>query len=235
MKTRNWAAFAVVATLATVAVAASRGGGQSDRRGVVYIEEYFERRPPTIRFVGYHERLNDEGEAVFEHGPGWADAAEAIWWARRRAPLVIVRTGDDAARSREWSAGATKRDTLDGRPLADWPGPYMPDGVRVDNYGGVVFVAEVPMTLTATHLEGRWQDRFDAADAEPSVIETARFPTIESAVRWANARSDYVIVQLDPPPHTQYSAGAVDPPHVNLPRLDDAILPPVLHGPPIRD
>jgi hypothetical protein len=64
-------------------------------------------------------RVHWESEDGDEHGegPGYVSAEEAIAWARRHAPRVLVRIDADT----HFSAGELALDDDDGTPLPTWP------------------------------------------------------------------------------------------------------------------
>jgi hypothetical protein len=95
-----------------------QGDPRTEKR-VAYVAENLAalRLEGEPRFFGHCE-IYASKDVVFEEGPGWDNVDDALAWARKRAPVVILRIGSDEQQI--YSAG--DRDPTD-EPLPRWPGP----------------------------------------------------------------------------------------------------------------
>ena len=68
------------------------------KRGVVYIAETIEidRFPGEPRFTGHWAIADTQPAEFLEEGPGWDTPENAIEWGRARAPIVLIRTGEQS-------------------------------------------------------------------------------------------------------------------------------------------
>jgi hypothetical protein len=205
--------------------------------GVVYIDEEAGLVPKRCRIEGHWEPPGT-GRA-FEEGPGWAGAAEAIAWGRKRAPRVLLRVHrrvycyrylpaaglvlrlhapacDDHA---IYSAG---EDAVSHDEVRRWPGALPTRDTEVlPDYGGTVWLVQWPAESDAVNLRGlvaRWEKLTDGVQHLAEIAGPNWEGGEEEAVEWARQRAPYVLICNGPPRYGYLSAGEIDPPGLDLPR-----------------
>src|SRR3954454_12446320 len=150
--------------------------GQSDavgdRRGQSYVaEDWDEEGNPSGRFDAHWE--SDDG-AEFRNGPQGVTADEAVDWARRQAPVVVVHVGEGDVYSagvqpaddvpRRWPAGGL---TFAPRPLAT----HWEVGIRVPAAGPFAESSGAPLRDIVAREPGVSSVRLTTLDhGEPWVV-----------------------------------------------------------------
>lgn len=195
------------------------------KRGVVRIRQGAAVDLPWYRYEASWQRRPDD-PSTFEEGHGWNDIDAAIHWARKRAPVVHVRTGSYPS---DWySAG--EHDGRKGSPR--WPGSRRARAGRVvAGYGGTVYVdQQQPTYWPVDRYSAWWESDSGSVLAERGVRSRTRggFGDVEEAIDWGRERAPIVLVALLPrfysgpptyPTYEMWSAGEDDPPGEDLPRL----------------
>jgi hypothetical protein len=105
--------------------------------GVVFVGENFD-LDDAFRLTGlFSAHWEDPGGDAYLQGPAEVPVAEAIAWGRERAPVVLVRLGDD---DEHYSAGEKQPDET----IRIWP----PDGliVRARPFGSALDGSEQVVT-----------------------------------------------------------------------------------------
>jgi hypothetical protein len=206
--------------------------------GVVYIdpEEAILLRPLAIE--GHWEPVG----RVPEEGPGWATAAEAIAWGRRRAPEVLLRLDRNTYRhqylqvdglilrlaapaeseSVTYAAGETQV-PYPGEDVRRWPGASdVRETDAVQGYSGTVHLAQrAPESDRGEPLGylARWEVLKEGSQEVVEVAGPAWNEELDLAVRWGRERAPYVLVR-EVLGSGYVSAGERDPSGLQLPRWE---------------
>jgi hypothetical protein len=168
---------------------------------------------PWHQFVASWQR--DPG-GYAEEEPGWNDLDEAIKWARRRAPIVMLLLGEGG--SDIYNAG--ERNAPGGDPR--WKGVPRRKAANVDsNYSGQVFIREEkPLIHDLKSFSALWIDEDGKGLARQDGIGD-----VEEAIDWGRERAEVVLVAEVPgsywgtPTYVIRSAGDKEPPGDRLERL----------------
>jgi len=209
-----------------------------DYSGVVYIDEEFGVVLRALPIEGHWE-LPGLGR-VAEDGPGWATAAEAIAWGRKRAPTVWLRVHRSIHSYRYvqvdglllrlqapvcddyviYSAGeeATSRTG----EVRRWPAaPTRRDADVLPDYGGEVYLVQWPPEHEGSNMPGliaRWEKLTNGVQHVAEVAGPDWEGGAEATVEWARQRAPYVLLCNGPPHYGYLSAGDADPPGLGLAR-----------------
>jgi hypothetical protein len=198
---------------------ASRDARKPQDVRIAYVVEQFDERPARPRYEGHWQKVGKDQTPYVADAAGWDAVGEAIGWGRARAPVVILRAGQGGS-TRHWSAGVTRRRAILGEAIEEWPGlPAFSSSMRMRDYGGVVFISEMPVQFTRTGFFVPVLQAGYEGTEHVHVLETGPETTdVEWAISWGRNRSPYVIVKIGRPSHSYYSAGDRAPPGLSLPR-----------------